>query len=193
MLGQNAAHSRLQRSRSGICQSIEHQRDCAVPAATSIVLLPVLLSPAVISLRLVMMMPTPLGTVTINSTNAVETLISLVVPLCTVPTALPALAVSLPTVPTPLLISPLATPHLPIALLMPTNPTLSSLRFLAENVFSLRTIRRIQAWVCFRVRADVDAGAALMEAGLPVGDVADAHCDFLEFFFLIELSWVGLD
>lgn len=181
-----------------MCQSIEHQRDSAVPAATSIVLLIVLLSLAVISLRLVMMMPTPLGTVTINSTNAVETLISLVVPLCTVPTpphalpprtmplrtvptALPALAVSLPTVPTPLLISPLAIPHLPLALLMPTNPTLSSPRFLAENVLSLRTIKRVQAWVCFRVRADVDAGAALMVAGLPVGDVADAHCDFFEF------------
>jgi hypothetical protein len=31
--------------------------------------------------------------------------------------------------------------------------------------------------VCFGVRADVDAGAALVVAGVVVGDVAVAHCE----------------
>ena len=104
-------------------------------------------------------MPTPLDTVTVNSTHTFQTLISLVVPLRTVRTALPTLTVSLLAMSTPL----------------PTNFTLSSLRFLTVNVLSLRAIRRIEAWVCFGVRADVDARAPLMMAGSPVGNVADAH------------------
>ena len=133
-----------------------------------------------------MMIPIALRTVAADSAHAVETRISLIVPLLAVPVSLhtasprivPLCTVStpLPAVAPLLSISPLAIPYPPLALLLPTHPTLSSLRFLAENVFSLRTTRRVKARVRVGVRANVDAGAALMMAGSPVGDVADAHC-----------------
>ncbi|GAB7323728.1 hypothetical protein MBLNU13_g07194t1 [Cladosporium sp. NU13] len=121
----------------------------------------------------------PRGTVT---TNSVDTLLSLIVPLRTVPAppraliphiiplrtvptplytpsprimplpTMPApLIVPLSAMPTPLLISPLAIPCPSSALLLSANSTLSSLRFLAENILPLRTIRRIKTWVCFRI------------------------------------------
>lgn len=63
---------------------------------------------------------------------------------------------------------------------LPTNLTLPSLRLLTKNILPLRTIRRVQTRVCFSVFADVDAGAALVVAGLPVGDVANAHRELFE-------------
>jgi hypothetical protein len=69
------------------------------------------------------------------------------------------------------LLSPLTVPstHLP------ANPTFSRLRLLAKNILPLWTITRIETRACFRVLADFDAGAALVVAGLPVGDVAGTH------------------
>jgi hypothetical protein len=47
--------------------------------------------------------------------------------------------------------------------------------------------------VCFGVRADIDAGAALVVAGCVVGDVAVAHCwGWWAFDFLVEIGWAWL-
>ena len=83
--------------------------------------------------------------------------------------------------PPPLHVSPLALALTPLVLSFPANPTLSSLRFLTENILPPRTIGRVETRVGFGVRADFDAGAALVAAGLPVGDVADAHRCFFVF------------
>jgi hypothetical protein len=183
-------------------KTMQHQSNSAVPAPTLIVLLLVLF-PLNIALRSIVQVTTiflpaviaPYSTVTVNSTSALQTLISHIVPLLTMPApphrlsppiipllTMPTLhtlpprimslsVVSLPTMPPPLPIS------LSLLLLpLPANLTLALLSSLTENILSLRTIRRGQTRVCFGVRADIDAGAALVVAGLPVGDVADAHC-----------------
>jgi hypothetical protein len=118
-----------------------------------------LLTPAILGLR---------SSVTVNSTHTVQALISLTMPFCAVTTPLPTMPMPLHTAPLTVVVSPLVPPLL-------ANLTLPSLRLLAEDVAPLWTIRRVETGVCFGVLADVDAGAALVVAGLPVRDVADTH------------------
>lgn len=169
-------------------QSIERQGDSAVPAATFIVLLLVLLLLAAVSLGpvtsiatiLFPTMLTPLSPVTVNSTHTLQTLIPLTMSLLAMPAPLHTLSpriVPLPTVPTPLPIAPFPIPSIPLTISLPADLACPLVHFLAENILALRAIRRIETRVRFGVRADIHAGAALVVAGLPVGDVADAHLD----------------
>jgi len=170
---------------------MQHQPNSAVPAPTLIVLLLVLFL-LNITLRSIVPVTTILlsaviashSTVTVNSTDTVQTLVSHFVPLLTIPPPLhtlsprimPLSTMPLPTMSPPLHIPPLPIPLPPLLLPLPTNLAFALLRSLTENILSLWTIRRVQTRVCFGVRAEIDAGAALVVAGLPVGDVADAHC-----------------
>lgn len=95
--------------------------------------------------------------------------------------------------PPPLHVSPLELALPPLVLSFPANPTLSSLRFITENILPLWTIGRVETRVRFGERADLDAGAALVAAGLPVGDVADAHRCLLFFRSLYLLAFDGVE